>query len=56
MIRDATAADIPALAALNDAEAQHVNALGEAGLRAARVDYLGGTPRAAGSDATGSRE
>ncbi len=34
MIRDATAADIPALAALNDAEARHVNALGEAGLRA----------------------
>ena len=29
---------------------------GEAGLRAARVDYFGGTPRAAGSDATGSRE
>lgn len=34
MIRDATAADLPALAALNDAEATHVNALGEAGLRA----------------------
>ncbi len=34
MIRPVTAADIPPLAALNDAEATHVNALGEAGLRA----------------------
>ena len=34
MIRPVAAADIPALAALNDAEAQHVNALGEDGLRA----------------------
>jgi len=34
VIRPVAAADIPALAALNDAEAQHVNALGEDGLRA----------------------
>ncbi|MFL1461709.1 GNAT family N-acetyltransferase [Roseococcus sp. DSY-14] len=34
MIRPVTDADIPALAALNDAEAEHVNALGESGLRA----------------------
>lgn len=34
MIRAVAAADIPAMAALNDAEALHVNALGEDGLRA----------------------